>query len=47
MAYDSSGLGNTSVFVSGFFNTQSAVDAIDFKMDSGTFSGTINLYGIG
>ena len=25
MAYDSSGLGNTSVFVSGFFNTQSAM----------------------
>jgi len=47
MAYDSSGLGNTSVFVSGFFNTQSAVNAIDFKMDSGTFSGTMNLYGIG
>ena len=47
MAYDSSGLGNINVFVNGFFNIQAAVNAIDFKMDSGTFSGTMNLYGIG
>lgn len=47
MAYDSSGLGNTNVFVSGYFWTQAAVDAVDFKMDSGTFSGTIKMYGIG
>ena len=47
MAYDSSGLGNTGVFVNGFFNEQAPVNAIDFKMDSGTFSGTMNLYGIG
>ena len=47
MAYDSTGLANTNVFVNGFFNIQAAVNAIDFKMDSGTFSGTMNLYGIG
>jgi hypothetical protein len=34
-------------FVGGYINTTSAVDAIQFKMDSGNIdSGTIKLYGI-
>jgi len=34
-------------FVAGYLNTTSAIDAINFKMNSGTFSGTIALYGTG
>jgi hypothetical protein len=35
-------------FVAGYGNTTSAVDAIQFKFDSGNIdSGTIKLYGIG
>ena len=30
----------------GFFNTQSPITAIQFKMSSGTFDGIIKLYGI-
>ena len=30
----------------GYFNTTSAIDAIQFKMSSGTFDGKIKLYGI-
>ena len=30
----------------GYFNTASAIDAFQFKMSSGTFDGTIKLYGI-
>ena len=34
-------------FVAGYFNTTSAIDAMDFKMSSGNVdSGTISLYGI-
>ena len=33
-------------FVAGYGNTTSAVDAIQFKFESGTFDGTIKLYGI-
>ena len=33
-------------FVAGYFNTTSAIDAIRFQMTSGTFDGTIKLYGI-
>ena len=32
--------------IAGFFNTTSAVDAIQFKMTSGNFDGTITMYGI-
>ena len=33
--------------VAGYFNTTSAIDAIQFKMDAGTIdSGTIEMYGI-
>ena len=35
------------VFVSGYFNTTSAIDAIQFKMSSGTIdAGTIKMYGV-
>ena len=33
-------------FSAGYFNTTSAVDALQFKMGSGTFSGTIKQYGL-
>ena len=33
-------------FMAGYFNTTSAINAIQFKMDSGNFDGTILLYGI-
>ena len=33
-------------FFAGYMNTTSAVDAIQFKMSSGTFDGVIKLYGI-
>jgi len=33
-------------YVSGYFNTTSAIDGIQFKPASGTMSGTIKLYGI-
>ena len=33
-------------YIAGYANTTSAVNAINFKMDSGNFDGTIYLYGI-
>ena len=33
-------------FRAGYFNTTSAIDAIQFKFSSGTFDGVIKLYGI-
>ena len=33
-------------FVAGYINSTSAVDAIDFKMATGEFNGTIKMYGI-
>ena len=33
-------------FVGGYLNTTSAINAIDFKMASGNFDGTIKMYGI-
>ena len=33
-------------FIAGYFNTTSAVDAVRFQMSSGTFDGTIKLYGV-
>jgi hypothetical protein len=33
-------------FYGGYFNTTSAVNAVQFKMDSGNFDGTILMYGI-
>jgi len=34
-------------FMSGYLNTTSAINAIDFKMSSGNFDGKIKMYGIG
>ena len=36
-----------SMHTSGYFNTTSAIDAVDFKPSSGNFSGTIKMYGVG
>ena len=33
-------------FVAGYFNTTSAINAMDFKMDSNNFDGIIKLYGL-
>tara|TARA_R100000008_G_scaffold39371_1_gene22534 strand:+ start:396 stop:1004 length:609 start_codon:yes stop_codon:yes gene_type:complete len=33
-------------WVGGYFNTTSAIDAVQFSVNSGTFDGTIKLYGI-
>ena len=38
--------GNLNPYVAGYFNTTSAITAIDFKMDSGNFDGTIKMYGL-
>jgi hypothetical protein len=35
-----------NVYIAGYGNTTSAVNAINFKMDSGNFDGTIYLYAI-
>jgi len=34
-------------FTSGYFNTTSAIDAIQFKMSSGNMDGVIKMYGVG
>ena len=34
-------------FASGYINTTSAIDEVDFKMISGNFDGTIKMYGVG
>ena len=36
----------TNTFIAGYCNTTSAVNAVQFKFDSGNFDGTILLYGI-
>jgi hypothetical protein len=33
-------------FVAGYFNTTSAIDAVQFSVNTGTFDGTIKLYGV-
>ena len=37
---------NFNFYTAGYFNTTSAIDAIDFKMSSGNLDGTIQMYGI-
>jgi hypothetical protein len=37
---------STNAFVAGYGNTTSAINAVQFKMSSGNFDGTILLYGI-
>ena len=45
--YDENGAGVRNAFGAGYRNTTSAVNAVEFKMDSGNMdSGTIKLYGI-
>jgi hypothetical protein len=34
-------------FMAGYFNTTDNIDAVQFKMDSGNFDGTIKMYGVG
>ena len=34
------------VHTAGYFNSTSAINAVNFKTDSGTFDGTIKLYGV-
>ena len=38
--------GTFESYISGYGNTTSAIDAVQFKANSGTFDGTIKLYGI-
>jgi len=38
--------GNLNPYVAGYFNTTSAITALDFKMDSGNFDGNIYMYGV-
>tara|TARA_R110000824_G_scaffold271527_1_gene460024 strand:+ start:460 stop:999 length:540 start_codon:yes stop_codon:yes gene_type:complete len=35
------------MFVGGYFNTTSAINAVDFKISTGNFDGVIQMYGIG
>ena len=35
-----------TMYTGGYFNTTSAIDAVDFKPSTGNFSGTIKMYGI-
>ena len=43
--YGTAGNASTS-FAAGYINTTSAIDEIQFKMDSGNFDGVIQMYGI-
>ena len=40
------GTETTEIFIGGYINTTSAIDDIQFKVSSGTFDGTIAMYGI-
>ena len=44
-SYHNNDLSEQSV-MAGYFNTTSAIDAIQFKMSSGNFDGTISMYGV-
>ena len=37
---------HNNIFIAGYGNTTSAVNAVQFKMDSGNFDGVIKLYGV-
>ena len=39
--------GNHQYFIAGYFNDTNDIDAIQFKMSSGNFDGTIKMYGVG
>jgi hypothetical protein len=38
---------STNLFMAGYFNTTSAIDAINFAPSTGNFDGTIKMYGVG
>ena len=38
---------NFNFYTAGYFNTTSAINAIDFKMSSGNMDGIIKMYGVG
>ena len=42
-----SGNSSNDVFAAGYFNTTSAINAMDFKIGAGNFDGTIKMYGVG
>ena len=45
--YGDSSVGTHNVFVGGYFNTTSAINAVNFAMESGDIdSGTIDMYGV-
>jgi hypothetical protein len=45
--YGDSSVGTHNVFVGGYFNTTSAINAVNFAMESGNIdAGTISLYGV-
>ena len=45
--YGDSTVGPHNIFTAGYFNTTSAIDAVNFAMESGNIdSGTIDMYGV-
>ena len=45
--YGDSSVGTHQVYTAGYFNTASAIDAVNFAMESGNIdSGTIDMYGV-
>ena len=46
IGYDGSNEYNYHMFIAGYCNTTSAVDAVQFSINSGTHDGTFKLYGI-
>ena len=46
MLYQAATEESIDIYVTGYMNTTSAIDAIQFDMSAGTFSGTIQMYGI-
>ena len=46
VGYDGSNEYNYRMFIAGYCNTTSAVDAVQFSINSGTHDGTFKLYGI-
>jgi hypothetical protein len=47
MYYDVSSTYCNTNYYAGYFNTTDNIDALNFQMDSGTFDGTIKMYGVG
>jgi hypothetical protein len=45
--YGDSSVGTHNVFVGGYFNTTSAINAVNFTMESGNIdAGTIQMFGV-